>query len=174
MLSFFLLLLFHSPLYVPVLGTRSRERRREIYEETERERDRFFCLRVSRWRVSDPCWFFSCVDLFRWYRAPELILLQENYTEAIDVWSVGCIFAELLNMVVSPSWSLWWCCCTYTARASTCTSLFSLPSLAISVNICLVSLLDGKFPGPEEFLVPMSSSKSRNHPNKQVSSSVSP
>lgn len=37
----------------------------------------------------------------RWYRAPELILLQENYTEAIDVWSVGCIFAELMNMIVS-------------------------------------------------------------------------
>lgn len=36
----------------------------------------------------------------RWYRAPELILLQENYTEAIDVWSVGCIFAELMNMIV--------------------------------------------------------------------------
>ncbi|EPT32431.1 cell-cycle-associated protein kinase MAPK, putative [Toxoplasma gondii ME49] len=35
----------------------------------------------------------------RWYRAPELILLQENYTEAIDVWSIGCIFAELLNMI---------------------------------------------------------------------------
>ncbi|GFE53759.1 cell-cycle-associated kinase MAPK [Babesia ovis] len=35
----------------------------------------------------------------RWYRAPELILLQENYTAAIDVWSIGCIFAELLNMV---------------------------------------------------------------------------
>eukprot|EP01055_Gregarina_sp_Pseudo9_P005305 Gregarina_sp_Pseudo_9__5304@NODE_618_length_2478_cov_331_368594_g584_i0_p1_GENE_NODE_618_length_2478_cov_331_368594_g584_i0NODE_618_length_2478_cov_331_368594_g584_i0_p1_ORF_typecomplete_len431_score103_17Pkinase/PF00069_25/7_5e64Pkinase_Tyr/PF07714_17/8_6e37Kdo/PF06293_14/6_7e09Kinaselike/PF14531_6/8_8e08Pkinase_fungal/PF17667_1/7_8e02Pkinase_fungal/PF17667_1/5e07Pkinase_fungal/PF17667_1/4_1e03RIO1/PF01163_22/4_5e05WaaY/PF06176_11/2_4e03WaaY/PF06176_11/9_7e05FTA2/PF13095_6/1_8e03FTA2/PF13095_6/ len=35
----------------------------------------------------------------RWYRAPELILLQENYTEAIDVWSVGCIAAELFNMV---------------------------------------------------------------------------
>lgn len=35
----------------------------------------------------------------RWYRAPELILLQENYTESIDVWSVGCIFAELLNMM---------------------------------------------------------------------------
>merc|ERR1719229_1714566 len=29
----------------------------------------------------------------RWYRAPELILLQENYTESIDVWSVGCIYA---------------------------------------------------------------------------------
>mmetsp|Transcript_70083 Transcript_70083/g.182486 ORF Transcript_70083/g.182486 Transcript_70083/m.182486 type:complete len:417 (-) Transcript_70083:393-1643(-) len=35
----------------------------------------------------------------RWYRAPELILLQEDYTEAIDVWSVGCIYAELLGML---------------------------------------------------------------------------
>jgi len=35
----------------------------------------------------------------RWYRAPELILLQDNYTEAIDVWSVGCIYAELLGML---------------------------------------------------------------------------
>jgi mitogen-activated protein kinase 1/3 len=35
----------------------------------------------------------------RWYRAPELILLQARYTEAIDVWSVGCIYAELLGML---------------------------------------------------------------------------
>lgn len=35
----------------------------------------------------------------RWYRAPELILLQENYTEAIDMWSIGCIFAELMGMM---------------------------------------------------------------------------
>lgn len=34
----------------------------------------------------------------RWYRAPELILLQHGYTEAIDIWSIGCIFAELLQM----------------------------------------------------------------------------
>lgn len=33
----------------------------------------------------------------RWYRAPELILLQ-NYSSAVDVWSLGCIFAELLSM----------------------------------------------------------------------------
>ncbi|CRH00010.1 mitogen-activated protein kinase 2, putative [Plasmodium relictum] len=37
----------------------------------------------------------------RWYRAPELILLQENYTTSIDIWSTGCIFAELLNMLES-------------------------------------------------------------------------
>jgi mitogen-activated protein kinase 1/3 len=35
----------------------------------------------------------------RWYRAPELILLQENYTQAVDVWSVGCIYVELLGML---------------------------------------------------------------------------
>jgi len=35
----------------------------------------------------------------RWYRAPELILLQDNYTEAIDIWSAGCIYAELLGML---------------------------------------------------------------------------
>lgn len=31
------------------------------------------------------------------YRAPELILLQE-YSSAVDIWSAGCIFAELLGM----------------------------------------------------------------------------
>jgi len=34
----------------------------------------------------------------RWYRAPELILLQDQYGEAMDIWSVGCIFAELLTL----------------------------------------------------------------------------
>jgi mitogen-activated protein kinase 1/3 len=35
----------------------------------------------------------------RWYRAPELILIEKDYTEAIDVWSVACIFAELMMMI---------------------------------------------------------------------------
>lgn len=33
----------------------------------------------------------------RWYRAPELLLNCSAYTAAIDIWSVGCIFMELLN-----------------------------------------------------------------------------
>lgn len=32
----------------------------------------------------------------RWYRAPEVILSWKEYTEKIDIWSVGCILAELL------------------------------------------------------------------------------
>ena len=35
----------------------------------------------------------------RWYRAPELILIETNYTGSIDVWSVGCIFGELMMMI---------------------------------------------------------------------------
>jgi glycogen synthase kinase 3 beta len=31
----------------------------------------------------------------RYYRAPELILGQEQYGEKIDMWSVGCIMAEM-------------------------------------------------------------------------------
>lgn len=33
----------------------------------------------------------------RWYRAPEIMLSYRRYTTAIDVWSVGCILAELLG-----------------------------------------------------------------------------
>lgn len=32
-----------------------------------------------------------------WYRAPEVLLGLDTYTEAIDMWSVGCIMAELLR-----------------------------------------------------------------------------
>lgn len=33
----------------------------------------------------------------RWYRAPEVILNTSNYTKSLDVWSIGCIFAELMG-----------------------------------------------------------------------------
>ncbi|MFS7964833.1 putative mitogen-activated protein kinase CMGC-MAPK family [Helianthus anomalus] len=33
----------------------------------------------------------------RWYRAPELLLNSSDYSAAIDVWSVGCIYMELMN-----------------------------------------------------------------------------
>ena len=32
-----------------------------------------------------------------WYRSPELLLGSEHYTTAVDLWSVGCLFAELLT-----------------------------------------------------------------------------
>eukprot|EP00761_Pharyngomonas_kirbyi_P013006 gb/GECH01013033.1/.p1 GENE.gb/GECH01013033.1/~~gb/GECH01013033.1/.p1 ORF type:complete len:353 (+),score=47.07 gb/GECH01013033.1/:1-1059(+) len=33
----------------------------------------------------------------RWYRSPELLLMSHDYDESIDMWSVGCILAELYN-----------------------------------------------------------------------------
>ena len=32
-----------------------------------------------------------------WYRAPELLFGCDTYTSAIDMWAVGCIFAEFLK-----------------------------------------------------------------------------
>ena len=39
----------------------------------------------------------------RWYRAPEIILLEKDYGPGIDMWAVGCIFAELLGMMKENS-----------------------------------------------------------------------
>jgi mitogen-activated protein kinase 15 len=33
----------------------------------------------------------------RWYRAPEILLGSNNYTKAVDMWSIGCILGELLG-----------------------------------------------------------------------------
>lgn len=33
----------------------------------------------------------------RFYRAPEIMLSKHEYTKKVDVWSVGCTFAEVLT-----------------------------------------------------------------------------
>lgn len=33
----------------------------------------------------------------RWYRAPELLCSWTDYGKAVDIWSIGCIFAEMLR-----------------------------------------------------------------------------
>ena len=35
----------------------------------------------------------------RWYRAPEVILLEKVYCSPVDIWGVGCVFGELLQMI---------------------------------------------------------------------------
>lgn len=32
-----------------------------------------------------------------WYRAPEILLGAKIYTAAVDIWSLGCIYAEMAN-----------------------------------------------------------------------------
>ena len=33
----------------------------------------------------------------RWYRAPEIVLGAQQYTKAVDIWSIGCILGEMLH-----------------------------------------------------------------------------
>lgn len=40
----------------------------------------------------------------RWYRAPEVMLSFKEYTKAIDMWSVGCILAEMSASRLLPAW----------------------------------------------------------------------
>lgn len=32
-----------------------------------------------------------------WYRAPDVLMGSRNYSTQVDIWSVGCIFAEMVN-----------------------------------------------------------------------------
>ncbi|WVZ21149.1 hypothetical protein V8G54_008471 [Vigna mungo] len=50
-------------------------------------------IKSSQALSNDHCQYF----LFQGFWAPELLLCCDNYGTSIDVWSVGCIFAELLG-----------------------------------------------------------------------------
>ncbi|KAH6755221.1 MAP kinase 7 [Perilla frutescens var. hirtella] len=53
----------------------------------------FGLARTSR----DNGQFMTEYVVTRWYRAPELLLSCDNYGTSIDIWSVGCILAEILG-----------------------------------------------------------------------------
>ncbi|KAF7306271.1 Mitogen-activated protein kinase [Mycena indigotica] len=47
--------------------------------------------------ANDSSTFLTEYVATRWYRAPEVMLTFKEYTRAIDMWSVGCVLAEMLN-----------------------------------------------------------------------------
>ncbi|PAV15134.1 mitogen activated kinase [Pyrrhoderma noxium] len=47
--------------------------------------------------IDDSNTFMTEYVATRWYRAPEVMLTFKEYTRAIDIWSVGCILAEMLS-----------------------------------------------------------------------------
>ncbi|KAJ2999011.1 TFIIH complex serine/threonine-protein kinase subunit kin28 [Globomyces sp. JEL0801] len=44
----------------------------------------------------DPSHTMTSQVVTRWYRSPELLLGAKHYGGSVDVWSCGCIFAELM------------------------------------------------------------------------------
>ncbi|CAL1277724.1 unnamed protein product [Larinioides sclopetarius] len=120
-------------------------------------------------RVADPAYdhtgLLTEYVATRWYRAPEIMLNSKGYTKSIDIWSVGCILAEMLsnkpifpgkhyldqlnhilNIVGSPSQEDMYCIINEKAR----TYLQSLPrkpkvpwtSLYPNANVQALDLLD--------------------------------
>lgn len=71
-----------------------------------------------------------------WYRAPE-VLLQSSYATPVDLWSVGCIFAEMFRR----RWGLW----AKLSGLHTCLNRtdfeLQLKSLSISLIPLLLSLM---------------------------------
>lgn len=56
-----------------------------------------FGLARSAASTDDNFGFMTEYVATRWYRAPEIMLTFQEYTKAIDIWSVGCILAEMLS-----------------------------------------------------------------------------
>ncbi len=67
------------------------------------------CIRVSTSYLCLPVVFsagpeddYTDYVATRWYRAPELLVGDTQYGPPVDVWALGCVFAELLNG--NPLW----------------------------------------------------------------------
>lgn len=56
---------------------------------------------LARW-LDEPVTRFASEMITLWYRPPDLILGNENYSAACDIWSVGCIMAEMLRHPHKP------------------------------------------------------------------------
>lgn len=54
---------------------------------------------LARVRFSDKAWVCPMTEYVctRWYRAPEVLCSWTDYSAAIDLWSIGCILAELVT-----------------------------------------------------------------------------
>lgn len=47
--------------------------------------------------MTGPCDEYTDYVATRWYRAPELLVGDTQYGSPVDVWAIGCVFAELLS-----------------------------------------------------------------------------
>merc|ERR1712130_409353 len=51
---------------------------------------------ARQYAIPVPTYTHEVVTL--WYRAPEVLLGQKLYSLAVDIWSIGCIFAEIVTL----------------------------------------------------------------------------
>lgn len=55
-------------------------------------------LKICDFGLARKCWKkpYTIKVVTLWYRAPEILLKMPKYNHKIDIWSVGCIFSEIL------------------------------------------------------------------------------
>ncbi|KAJ7345319.1 hypothetical protein JRQ81_001269 [Phrynocephalus forsythii] len=52
--------------------------------------------------LTGPSDYYTDYVATRWYRSPELLVGDTQYGPPVDVWAIGCVFAELLSGI--PLW----------------------------------------------------------------------
>ena len=50
------------------------------------------------WLFSDPGDILTDYVATRWYRAPELLVGETKYDSKVDIWALGCVFAEFVKV----------------------------------------------------------------------------
>lgn len=52
---------------------------------------------MARYTSDPPPTNLTSLVVTLWYRSPELLLGTTTYDTSVDMWSLGCIFGELLT-----------------------------------------------------------------------------
>lgn len=92
----------------------------------------------------------------RWYRPPEIILLEPSYDDKVDIWSLGCIFSELAYIWDNPENEV---SDRYLFKGSSCYPLSPVHNKAENTDVMKVSsddqivkILERLGPQPDETL----------------------
>lgn len=68
----------------------------------------------------------------RWYRAPEICLIENQYDQAQDIWSLGCVLYELIQYTLKDNQNFDYSVFTkvrYPFRGDSCFPLTPCPKL---------------------------------------------
>lgn len=116
----------------------------------------------------------------RWYRAPELLVGDVEYGKGVDIWAVGCIFAEISNgMPLFPGESdldqlahIMRCFGKITNRM---VQIFRRNPLYANVELppqAIVETLDDRFPGVQKNWLAFLKACLKNDPDQRESCST--
>lgn len=87
----------HTHVFLPLI-----EKRNCTFEYTPRIPSHPAHSILSTLPSAGPCDYYTDYVATRWYRAPELLVGDTQYGPPVDVWAIGCVFAELLSGI--PLW----------------------------------------------------------------------